>query len=433
MLRMSQALFSQGSERDSTILVQSSLLLSMWHSVKDDGFQPWYWIGTAITIAQIKSMHRNQDDPRLHSTATPRQRRLWRRLWWICVYRDRFSTVAHGRPMRINFDDCDVGQPTEEDITTEDDEILPHVRAKYCPLSPYASYWIRLVQLTIHLGTILEHNYRPRAIPLSYNAIFRLESELYNCIPVNLGVCLSSCLSLCSEQSTDRHAQQTADTPAGLFYAEQLSLHRDVSLISLFRKGAVKSEYQTESGNDSPNAIARVDCRNKIKAVAANCNSIMERIIENGQIQYISPSSLALGIPVMQAHLTEAKSNLSLVRTIALSRLDFWLNLLSEIEHLNPAAEIVRKLFQGARDHRFSDEGGPSRSSSSSGVGPSSGLQASEQPQLVSTRSPSAPAPMYDDSLVFESWSNMNWDSTPESLVQVEAGLYASSFTDPTP
>ncbi|KAL4911287.1 Acetamidase regulatory protein [Aspergillus multicolor] len=112
--RRAKWLFDNRIERNRDILVQAALLLT-WHSdVADDDVSAnaHYWIGIAARIATGLGMHRNP----IGSRFVPRDRRMWRRLWYILVQFDVMVSLSYGRPQAINLEDSDVSPLTPSDF-----------------------------------------------------------------------------------------------------------------------------------------------------------------------------------------------------------------------------------------------------------------------------------------------------------------------------
>ena len=92
-------LFDHRIERNRDILVQAALLLT-WHSdAADDDVSAnaHYWVGVAARLATGLGMHRQP----VSSRFVPRDRRMWRRLWFILVQFDVMVAVSYGRPQAM--------------------------------------------------------------------------------------------------------------------------------------------------------------------------------------------------------------------------------------------------------------------------------------------------------------------------------------------
>jgi hypothetical protein len=93
----------------------------------------WFWVHQAISLAQGVGLHRD-------ARQAP-QRKLWARIWWACLVRDRLVTLGTGRPMQINSLDCSVPMLTlpdlEEDGDSEDDRAVKAVFVEFVRLCQY--------------------------------------------------------------------------------------------------------------------------------------------------------------------------------------------------------------------------------------------------------------------------------------------------------
>ena len=78
------------------------------------------------------------------------------------MIRDRWLSLAKGRPMRIHDEDCDVPMPCAEDIFHELHAIDPEIRNVFVPNQSdlLAKTWIGLMKTSFHLGQILRIYYR---------------------------------------------------------------------------------------------------------------------------------------------------------------------------------------------------------------------------------------------------------------------------------
>ncbi|KXG53655.1 Transcription factor [Penicillium griseofulvum] len=139
--RRTKYLFDNRIERNRDILVQAALLLT-WHSDRADddvAADAHFWVGAAARIATGLGMHRNP----VSSSFVTRDRRMWRRVWFILVQFDVLISLSYGRPQAINLDDSDVSPLTPADF----ENCGPLVQADYVihftELCTMISYLIR--------------------------------------------------------------------------------------------------------------------------------------------------------------------------------------------------------------------------------------------------------------------------------------------------
>ncbi|KAH0524367.1 hypothetical protein TsFJ059_006891 [Trichoderma semiorbis] len=120
-------------ESDNITNIQALLLMSHYYPSMVEQKHTWFWIHQAISLAQGVGLHRNApQEP---------QRKLWARLWWACLVRDRLTTLGTGRPMHINSLDCTVPMLTlddlKEDGDSEDDRTVKEFFIEFVKLCQY--------------------------------------------------------------------------------------------------------------------------------------------------------------------------------------------------------------------------------------------------------------------------------------------------------
>lgn len=97
--RRTKYLFDNRVERNRDILVQVALLMT-WHSDSADddvAADAHFWVGVAARIATGLGMHRNP----VSSRFVTRDRRMWRRVWFIMVQFDVMVSLSYGRPQAM--------------------------------------------------------------------------------------------------------------------------------------------------------------------------------------------------------------------------------------------------------------------------------------------------------------------------------------------
>lgn len=158
--------------------------MSFWYTDAQDHTGASHWIGIAITLAQGIGIHRcgNSQTRNSHPSSSEHQR-LTRRLWWTCVVRDRWVSLAKGRPMRIDDEDCDALFPCPDDILHELQLVSAEARQRFISrdLDCLAEMWVRLVRTSFVLGRILRAHYRLKAPKASVEEIDGLAAELLEC------------------------------------------------------------------------------------------------------------------------------------------------------------------------------------------------------------------------------------------------------------
>ena len=188
MYLRAKCMYETSGETDRTVLLQSAILLSFYHSEKDLHTQPWYWSGIAISHCQIMGLHRPPAMTQDRSSTGSRQRSIWRRLWWCCFFRDRWLSLTLGRPLRIDLLDCTVAMPIAADLLVDIADMPGTLAATYIPedWSQLAQDWVLLMQVSKLLGEVLALSFRPNARKPLSEEVKALETAILAC-PVERG------------------------------------------------------------------------------------------------------------------------------------------------------------------------------------------------------------------------------------------------------
>lgn len=185
MLKNVQCLYDLDHGTDKLVLIQSVILMGFWYTDPQDHTGAWYWIGIAITLSQALGLHRCPQLDNRSQRLPEAQQPLVRRIWWTCIVRDRWLSLAKGRPMRIHHDDCDVPKPSSEDIFNELGAIPKRARDKFVPAESnlLAKMWIDLVKICATLGKILRIHYCVAGAKPTIEEIDASAEELRACRP----------------------------------------------------------------------------------------------------------------------------------------------------------------------------------------------------------------------------------------------------------
>ncbi|KFY14282.1 hypothetical protein V492_02721 [Pseudogymnoascus sp. VKM F-4246] len=106
-----RALYDFDYEPDGVVMVQALILMSFWLETPEGQKDTWHWIGAAISTANSIGLHCNPVD----STTDVKTKRLWKRIWWSCLMRDRLASLGLRRIPRTK-DDHDMPMLTLADF-----------------------------------------------------------------------------------------------------------------------------------------------------------------------------------------------------------------------------------------------------------------------------------------------------------------------------
>ncbi|KAI1625600.1 fungal-specific transcription factor domain-containing protein [Exophiala viscosa] len=149
-----KGLYDADYEKNKVILAAVLFLLGFWWLGPEDQKDTWYWLGCAVSLAQTLGMHRST----AQGGMDPRQRSLWKRIFWCIYTRDRHAAAALGRPFRINDDDCDVEELCEADFELDIASESPIMATQK---SYHVQYQIAITKLAGSFGRIMSTRYRP--------------------------------------------------------------------------------------------------------------------------------------------------------------------------------------------------------------------------------------------------------------------------------
>ncbi|KAI5852063.1 fungal-specific transcription factor domain-containing protein [Tricharina praecox] len=117
--RRTRLLWDGDVEPDKITNIQTMFLMQFWWRAVTDHKDPLWWLSGAIRMAQSMGLHRSAERSRLNN----RDKRIWRRLWWLLFLRDRQASSHFGKPMMIDEKDCDVEPLELEDLEGEVDRV----------------------------------------------------------------------------------------------------------------------------------------------------------------------------------------------------------------------------------------------------------------------------------------------------------------------
>ncbi|CAG7942180.1 unnamed protein product [Penicillium salamii] len=115
--RRAKSLYDAGFENDTIVTIQATLLMCHWWSGLLEPKDPWHWLGISVGMAQALGLHQAKSYIRLGE----RQRKLWRRLWWMIYTMDINLSMFLDRPPHVQGRLCNVPPLTEDDFEPNDD------------------------------------------------------------------------------------------------------------------------------------------------------------------------------------------------------------------------------------------------------------------------------------------------------------------------
>jgi hypothetical protein len=340
-------------ETNKVIVIQALFLMSFWRAGALLEKDARHWLGTAISLAQTKALHRSGED------SDEKSSRLKRRLWWAIYARERQCGSALGLPNRIRDEDCDIAPLNDSDFTSA----FGSSGATYMSHQATA-YIIGMTQLAVFLGRIVDAGYLPNR-NLKTSDRTRIRDQLY----------------AWKEQLPPviRLSSEINDQPN--FQASTLQLAYNNLLILLYRTSFIIDE----------NASAEGDSNVALQAAARN-SRIVEDLLPSGNIAHAQIHVITNLFNTLCIHVAHLRRSTGVNRTLAEHRAKLCLMGLQELQKTWEVTNWVLQLFFRYLDRSTAsrlameadDVGFPSAASlTPSGVG-SAGSTAQPTPKIMS-------------------------------------------------
>ncbi|KAF2017920.1 hypothetical protein BU24DRAFT_490994 [Aaosphaeria arxii CBS 175.79] len=258
-------------ESDDIVTIQALLLISQYYHSMTEQRHTWFWAHQAISLAQGAGLHRD-------SGHAP-QRKLWARIWWACLIRDRLITLGTNRPMHINSLDCNVPILTPADLEEEDDTEIDNLTK---------AIFVDFTKLCHYMEGVLSLAFAPQ--DTLKDQITVCETTLHN---------WKANLSAPSRRDADGTVQMTHGSIA-LVYRTFLHLIYNIVLTALLQS---KSTLSRDPSSRSPSM--------DVVSVAADSAVLAEESTRFGLVEYFpTPSVTAIMPPLtVQVLLMRYSSN----------------------------------------------------------------------------------------------------------------------------
>ncbi|KAK5111459.1 hypothetical protein LTR62_004911 [Meristemomyces frigidus] len=251
---------------------RTSLLISIYFVEVNLRSAGWIWLGAAVRIAQDIGLYSDRNP------YPPFDAEMRRRVWWSIYNWDRVLSLEIGRPLHIDDDDCDVGEPTPVD----DDAIRPTgivIPAQGFTAPNGLVAVVPVVRITAQLKRTLKSRTIAAATLATYDDHFRSIMSTYpDPFPINSQAYLDPRLltAACALQTSRfflyRHNLSTACRPQDRIDA----LDRCVSVAQDTASYVERSMQTAQSGSGylSPSHMANWAARFRTMAPAFFCNHL---------------------------------------------------------------------------------------------------------------------------------------------------------------
>ncbi|CAK7234605.1 hypothetical protein SBRCBS47491_009007 [Sporothrix bragantina] len=352
MYARAKCLYDLDRSTDKITLIQSVLLMGFWYTDAYDHTGAWHWVGIAISLAQSLGFHRKPSERQLRGNGDNRDRRrtsLIRRIWWTCLLRDRWVSLAKGRPMRIHDEDCDVPMPVREDLDADfleaselEEQLIEDTSQRLLPARAQAAVlgrmWLRMVTISALLGRIVRSHYRVQGPPLRCEDIDNYERELQMYLGEINRQDLFSGVENSGDDLPDDHL---------LLHAKHVDLFYNAAVAILYRPYLLHAPASLPEGASD---AWRTRAARRARGAASRTNDILQQLIELDAIHLLKPMTITAIVPAMQIHLYDScKAANPLLRSLGKNKLGLCLLVLSHIRNTYWSASVIHRLFSRAQ------------------------------------------------------------------------------------
>jgi hypothetical protein len=294
-------------ETNKVIVIQALFLMSFWRAGALLEKDARHWLGTAISLAQSRALHRSGG-----GGTEEKASRVKRRLWWALYVRERQCSSALGLPNRIRDEDCDIEPLTASDFVT----------AFGTSTSPadthrYTAHMIGMAQLAIFLGRVVDAGYLPNRT-LKPGDMSNIRDELYD---------WRQSLPNAMQLNND-----TGDQPS--LQASMLHLAYNNLLILLYRTNFILDEKGS----------AEADGNIALQAAARN-SRIVEDMLPAGNIGHAQIHVITNLFNTLCIHVANLRRSTGINRTLAEHRAKLCLLGLQELQKTWEVTNWVLQLF----------------------------------------------------------------------------------------
>lgn len=345
-------LYGLDCEPDRIALLQAVLLMTYWYECPDDDKDTWYWMGVALTLAQVAGLHRNPESLRISAD----EKHLRRRLWWSCVLRDRLLALGIRRPARIlddefdvpilALDDFDLRAPSEPLCRLLGESVLTRPDAEGRRV--LAVMAVELSKLCVCLGHVLRSQYTVMGShPVGSD--YLLKALVVPKRSKQQALDLVACDKELVEWSKSQDLRSKYSSPSSTLDISDIHdksrriirLHQALLHMIYLTAQSVLHRPQAVSPNpdaDTSGASRKVS-RERITDAAIAISKLAFDLQASNQLRYLSTSSVPAFISASLVHLLDIRSPSEEVRNISIGRFYQCVQALQELQDMYSSAD----------------------------------------------------------------------------------------------
>jgi hypothetical protein len=354
-----RTLYDSDYESDRVTIVQALLLMTYWYEGPNDQKDTWHWMSVAISLAQTIGLHCNS----IHLKMDITKQKLWKRIWWSCIMRDRLVALGMCRPTRIKDEDHDIPM-----LVMEDFEIMPldstnTTISVSCTMmrdvsiqSELAILCIAKAKLCLCISHVLTSQYsvlvRDHGMAMGREGDTRSSVMLF---PKRLDQ--SDEVEVCDTELTEWHQS----LPAACLYRRPALDKMDTGACTVVVQRAVLllCYYTTISALHRPQLLLSVQTsqkcrklqdlsRRRVREASKEITRISQAIHMRNLTSYLPTTGVTVLLPAAIIHLLEIKSLSNTTREDALQGFCECIQVIQKLQDNYPAADFAIQLLEAA-------------------------------------------------------------------------------------
>lgn len=331
-------LYEFNVETDSTAVLQSLVLMSLWYGKWDDRRHTWHWTGLAYDVARSMGLHREPTT----RYASEKVRRFRRRLWWSLYIRDRMIALGTRRPMRIRDDDFDVAMLTLEDFDIEPLEesfqgqpLIPSAEES----TSTALMCIQLAMLCTCIGHVVSSQY----------TVLNTQSDVPHTMMVvprrkgghnqELESCDRELNKWFQELGTNVRRTESPTTQDGPHSCSEIHW----AILNITYLTVVNVLHRAQTLHSLPDAaeaqIVQRSSKSKVKDAARSLTKFSQTMLHHDQVRFLGPIGVTALVAACLSHMLDINSGDEDVRDASTFRLCQSLQVLQSLRGIYASAD----------------------------------------------------------------------------------------------
>lgn len=326
--------------------------MTYWYETPDEQKDAWYWMGVVISLAHTVGLYKNPENTDME----PRKKKLWKRIWWSCVMRDRLIALGMRRPTRVKNGDYDTPMLTEDDFEIS---VLPeHITCipTECGLArdigaqrQLAQMCVAKVKLCLHIGRILSTQY-------SVLAQYHTDTSTH----LNMMLFPKKLDQKGEIQRCDQELSQwITDLPATCQYSSKLGAGNSAPLIFVHRALLNMVYFATVSALHRPQVLPPLPTinpdsgqnlqdisRRKVREASCAITCISRDLYTYNLEKYLPTAGVTVLLPAIIIHLLDIKSCVDPVRQSAIDGFCHCMLVLEKLRDSYASADFATQFLE---------------------------------------------------------------------------------------